>query len=69
MRQPKVDDHVRLTRDIPALWLHHGESGIVCSSWSVPTLAFEVEFHGADRDTVIRALVLGDQLEIMERSL
>lgn len=69
MRQPKVNDHVRLTRDIPALWLHHGESGIVCSRWSDPTLAFEVEFHTTDPDGAIRALVLGEQLEVEEESL
>ena len=69
MRQPKVDDHVRLTRDIPDLWLHHGESGIVCSRWSDPTLAFEVEFHTTDSDDVIRALVPGEQLELEEKWL
>ena len=69
MRQPKVDDHVRLTRDIPDLWLHHGESGIVCSRWFDPTLAFEVEFHTTDPDDVIRALVLGEQLEVQEQWL
>ena len=53
MRQPKVNDHVRLTRDIPNMGLHHGESGIVCSRWSDPTLAFEVEFHTTDPDDVI----------------
>ena len=69
MRQPAVDDHVRLTRDIPDLWLHHGQSGIVCSKWSDPTLAFEVEFHTTDPEDVIRALVLGEQLEPEEKSL
>jgi hypothetical protein len=69
MRQPKVDDHVRLTRGIPDLWLHQGESGIVCSTWLDPTVAFEVEFHTTDPDDVIRALVLGEQLELEEESL
>ena len=69
MQQPKVDDHVRLTQDIPDLWLHHGQSGIVCSRWSDPTPAFEVEFHTTDPDEVIRALVLGEQLEVEEESL
>ena len=69
MRQPKVNDHVRLTRDIPALWLHHGESGIVCSRWSDPTLAFEVEFRTVHPHDVIRALVLGEQLEVEAESL
>ena len=69
MPQPNVDDHVRLTRDIPEFWLHHGESGIVCSRWSDPPLAFEVEFHTTDPDDVIRALVPGEQLEVQEESL
>ena len=69
MRKPKVDDHVRLTRDIPDLWLRHGESGIVCSRWSDPTLAFEVEFRTTHPHDVIRALVLGEQLEVQEESL
>jgi hypothetical protein len=68
MRQPNVDDHVRLTGDIPDLWLHHGESGVVCSRWSDPTLAFEVEFHTTDPDGAIRALVLGEQLEVEDPS-
>jgi hypothetical protein len=69
MRQPKVDDHVRLTQDMPDLWLHRGETGIICSRWSVPTPAFEVEFHTTDSHDVIRALVLGEQLEVEEESL
>ena len=69
MRKPKVDDHVRLTRDIPNLWLHHGESGIVCSRWCVPTVAYEVEFHADGSDDATRALVPGEQLEVEEESL
>ena len=69
MSQPKVNDHVRLTQDIPNLCLHRGESGIVCSSWCVPTVAYEVEFHTAGSDDATRALVPGEQLEIEEESL
>ena len=69
MRQPKVDDHVRLTQDIPNLWLHRGETGIICSRWSVPMPAFEVEFHTTDPHDVVRALVLREQLEVEEESL
>ena len=69
MRQPKIDDHVRLKRDIPNLWLHEGESGIVCSRWPNATLAFEVEFHTTDPDEVVRAWVPGEQLEVEEHPL
>jgi hypothetical protein len=69
MRQPKVNDRVRLNRDIPNLWLHYGESGIVCSRWCVPTVAYEVEFHTAGCDDATRALVPGEQLEVEEESL
>ena len=69
MRQPNVDDQVRLTRDIPNLWLHKGETGTVCSCWFDSMLAFEVEFHRNDPDDVVRAWVPGEQLEVEEKSL
>jgi hypothetical protein len=69
MRQPKVDDHVRLTQDIPERWLHHGDPGIVCSRWCLPTVAYEIEFHAAGSGDTTRALVLGEQLEVEEESI
>ena len=33
MRQPHVDDYVRLTQDIPELALSKGEIGVVRSTW------------------------------------
>ena len=36
MRQPHVDDHVRLTCDIPDLSLHRGQVGVVRSTWCEP---------------------------------
>ena len=62
MRQPSVDDFVRLTRDIPELSLHRGEIGVVRSTWFAPTIAYEVEFdqqgHGK------RALLLERQVTV-----
>jgi len=55
MRQPHVDDFVRLTRDIPELSLHRGEIGVVRSTWFAPTLAYEVEFHPVGLDHQTRA--------------
>jgi hypothetical protein len=69
MRQPHVDDFVRLTRDIPELSLHRGEIGVVRSTWFAPTLAYEVEFHPIGLDHQTRALVLAEQLEVEEGSL
>jgi hypothetical protein len=69
MRQPHVDDYVRLTRDIPELYLHRGQVGVVRSTWFAPTLAYEVEFHPIGLDHQTRALVLAEQLEGEEGAL
>ena len=69
MRQPHVDDFVRLTRDIPELSLHRGEIGVVRSTWFAPSMAYEVEFHPAGLDHQTRALVLAEQLQVEEGSL
>ena len=63
MRQPHVDDRVRLTQDIPELLLQAGDVGVVCSMWFAPTEAYEVEF-GLPGPT--RALLLAEQLQIEE---
>ena len=64
MRQPKVNDHVRLTRDIPNLWLQRGATGVICSQWFVPMVAYEVEFHEDGSENATRALLLNEQLEV-----
>jgi hypothetical protein len=69
MRQPHVDDFVRLTRDIPELSLHQGEIGVVRSTWFAPTTAYEVEFHPVGLSHQTRALVLAEQLQVEEGSL
>lgn len=61
MRQPNVDDRVRLTQSIPELDLQAGDVGVVCSTWFAPTEAYEVEF-GLPGPT--RALLLAEQLQV-----
>ena len=65
MRQPHVDDIVKLNQDIPELSLQRGQTGVVCSTWFAPELAFEVEFescHGGNT----RALLRGAQVSLEE---
>lgn len=65
MRMLAVDDHVRLTRDIPELQLNRGDVGVVCSTWFAPALAYEVEFC-AGLESSTRALLRQDQLELSD---
>lgn len=69
MRQPHVDDYVRLAQDIPELSLNRGEIGVVRSTWFAPTLAYEVEFHPVGLDHQTRALLMAEQLVVEEGSL
>jgi hypothetical protein len=64
MRQPHIDDVVRLNQDIPELELQRGQTGVVRSTWFAPTVAYEVEFDstGAGR----RALLLERQVTVEE---
>jgi len=68
MRQPHVDDFVRLTRDIPELALQRGEVGVVRSTWFAPSTCFEVEFHPCGLDSETRALIMAEQLEVEEHA-
>jgi hypothetical protein len=69
MRQPHVDDFVRLTRDVPELALCRGEVGVVRSTWFAPNLAYEVEFHPVGINHQTRALLMAEQVEVEEGSL
>ena len=66
MREPRVDDRVRLTHDMPELCLCRGTIGIVRSTWFAPAMAYEVEFQLDGMNVQTRALLLADQLEIAE---
>lgn len=64
MREPTVDDVVRLTRDIPHLNLHSGQTGIVRSLWFAPAKAYEVEFAAVGLDDRTRAVLLREQVVV-----
>ena len=69
MRQPHVNDFVRLTHDIPELALIRGSVGVVRSTWMAPSTAYEVEFHSPGLDHATRALLLAEQVQVEEGSL
>lgn len=64
MREPRVDDVVRLTQDLPELSLSRGSVGVVRSTWFAPTVAYEVEFEPMGLDFHARALLLSNQVEV-----
>jgi hypothetical protein len=67
MRQPHVDDFVRLNQDIPELELQCGQVGVVRSTWFAPTVAYEVEFDPAGERR--RALLLERQVTVEDEDL
>lgn len=69
MRQPTIDDFVRLTQDIPELALVRGEVGVIRSTWFAPTIAYEVEFHPVGLEHQTRALLLAEQVTLEEGPL
>lgn len=66
MRHPSVNDHVRLTQDIPELELSRGDIGIVRSTWFAPHMAYEVEFNAIGLSSETRALLLEEQLQVQD---
>ena len=69
MRQPCIDDRVRLTHDVPQFALSRGAVGVVRSTWFAPSVAYEVEFHKIGHDYQCRALLMPEQVEVEEGSL
>lgn len=69
MRQPHVDDFVRLIQDVPELALNRGALGVVRSTWFAPSVAYEVEFHQIGHDYQTRCLLRPEQVEVQEGSL
>ena len=69
MRQPHINDFVRLTQDIPELSLNKGEVGVVRSTWFAPAVAYEVEFHQIGHDYQTRCLLCEEQVAVEEGSL
>jgi hypothetical protein len=66
MKDPTVDDVVRLKSDIPHLNLHKGDRGIVRSLWFAPATAYEVEFTLLGLDERTRAVLLREQVSMEE---
>lgn len=66
MREPRIDDRVRLIKDLPELALSRGTVGVVRSTWFAPTVAYEVEFQPIGLDHQTRALLMADQVEVEE---
>ena len=69
MRRPLVDDHVRLTHDVPDLSLQRGQVGVVRSTWFAPVMTYEVEFDSLEQTGQVRALLDECQVEVEEDSL
>src|SRR5439155_24273001 len=69
MRQPCIDDFVRLTQDIPELGLNRDEVGVIRSTWFAPSVCYEVEFHPRVQMHQTRALLLAEQVRLEEGSL
>ena len=69
MRQPLVDDLVRLTSDIPELGLNRNEIGVVRSTWFAPSVAYEVEFHRRGQSHETRALLMPEQIMVEDGPL
>jgi hypothetical protein len=69
MRQPHIDDVVRLITDIPELSLTRGEVGVVRSTWFAPSIAYEVEFHLKGQSHETRALLLAEQVQVEDGAL
>ena len=66
MRQPHIDDFVRLTEDEPQFSLNKGEVGVVRSTWFAPAVTYEVEFHQIGHDYQTRCLLNAGQVEVEE---
>jgi hypothetical protein len=56
---------VRLTHDVPTLWLNRGDVGVVRSTWLSPANYYEVEFRKPGQ-CPMRTLVCGELLELVE---
>jgi len=69
MRPPEINDYVRLAADLPELCLYRGELGIVRSTWFAPTTAYEVEFHPVGLNCEPRALLLPEQIQLVDEPM
>ena len=65
MATAHVDEAVRLTHDVPGLWLNRGDVGVVRSIWLSPADCYEVEFCKSG-ESPVRALLNADMLELVQ---
>ncbi|HEX4792184.1 MAG TPA: DUF4926 domain-containing protein [Humisphaera sp.] len=63
MKDPSINDSVRLIQDVPRHLLHKDQVGIVCSIWHAPE-CFEVEFRRPDEDENVRVLLSPEQFRV-----
>ncbi|MGE5608007.1 MAG: DUF4926 domain-containing protein [Bacillota bacterium] len=63
MFEPFINRPVQLKEDVPALELHRGQWGVVCSRWSAPE-AYEVEFAAEGQGYKIHALLAESQIDV-----
>jgi hypothetical protein len=68
MATAHVDEAVRLTHDVPGLWLNRGDVGVVRSIWMSPADCYEVEFRKPG-ESAVRALLNAELLERVQPSV
>ena len=66
MSTAHVNALVRLTHDVPTLWLGRGDLGVVQSIWCSPDDCYEVEFRKPGQCPT-RALLSAELFELVER--
>jgi hypothetical protein len=69
MQGIRVNDRVRVIRDIGDLAVHTGDIGVVCSIFRHPTTAYEVEFRQNGTAYGLRTVIFHEQLEAMTSGL
>ena len=65
MSRAFVNSVVRLTNDVPTLWLSRGDVGVVKSVWLSPLDYYEVEFRKPHR-CCVRALLNHEMIDVTE---
>ena len=65
MTTAQINAVVRLTHDVPTLWLSRGDVGTVQSIWLSPVDRYEVEFNKPGQASV-RALLGADLFELVQ---
>jgi hypothetical protein len=64
MRDPRIDERVRLTKDIPEPSLQRGQVGVIRSIWFAPEDSYEVEFRRTGAAWPTRCVLSARQVEL-----